>query len=545
MSKDKLNSTIIAPALPSGVKDILPVEAKELKAIKKRLAKVYESYGYEEVFTPAFEYLDVLSLQAGERIKKEMFKFLDDRGEMLALRPDMTTSIARLVSQKKLSAENALLRLFYQANVFRQQKPLQGQPREFWQSGIELIGGNQKASDAEIIMLLVDSLKGLGLTNFKIGLGSVAFLKAFLDSLPEAADLKTNLSQKNLVAVEEILSASKSKAAKNLKETIKLRGWQALSEAAKLSPSKEATSALANLKEVAKLLKKQGYDKYLTFDFSLFPDFDYYTGLVFEAYVENFGVSVASGGRYDNLLSAFGLSRPAAGFAFSLERLHLATVRDKKAPAKNKPKLRVALSKGVLYPDSVRILKESGFDTYDLENPGRRLLINSADDITYILARPADVPTYVESGAVDLGFAGKDALMENGTDVFELLDLKIGACRFVLAETAASLKKAQKAYQQVGQMRVATKYPQIAGDYLNKRGLQAELITLRGSVELAPITGLADMIVDLTTTGKTLAENGLRVVDEIAACSARLIANTVSARLKYEEINGFAKKLKV
>ena len=122
----------VNPILPSGVKDILPVEAKELKAIKKRLAKVYESYGYGEVFTPAFEYFDVLSLQAGERIKKEMFKFFDDRGELLALRPDMTTSIARLVSQK-LSTQKLPLRLFYQANVFRQQKPLQGQPREIWQ----------------------------------------------------------------------------------------------------------------------------------------------------------------------------------------------------------------------------------------------------------------------------------------------------------------------------------------------------------------------------------------------------------------------------
>lgn len=209
-----------------------------------------------------------------------------------------------------------------------------------------------------------------------------------------------------------------------------------------------------------------------------------------------------------------------------------------------KKMLKIALSKGVLYQPCVELLKKSGFETKGLEKPGRRLVINTTEDIQYIFARPSDVPTYVEYGAADLGFAGKDALIESETDVFELLDLKVGKCTFVLAQPKLGKEKKGRTYQQLGQLRVATKYPKIAGDYLNKKGIQAEIITLRGSVELAPITGLADMIIDLMTTGKTLAENGLEVVEEVVKCSARLIANNVSARLKDEQIQAFVRKLK-
>lgn len=207
--------------------------------------------------------------------------------------------------------------------------------------------------------------------------------------------------------------------------------------------------------------------------------------------------------------------------------------------------LKIALSKGVLYEPSIDILKRSGFDTEDLENPGRRLLVTSSDNISYILSRPGDVPTYVEYGAADLGFAGKDALVESEVDVFELLDLKIGKCTFILAELKKDIERKQRSYQQLGQLRVATKYPKIASDYLNRKGIQAEIITLRGSIELAPLTGLADMIIDLTSTGRTLKENGLEVIDEVIECSARLISNSVSNRIKSERIEDFIDKLKI
>ncbi|KKM15272.1 hypothetical protein LCGC14_1697720, partial [marine sediment metagenome] len=152
--------------------------------------------------------------------------------------------------------------------------------------------------------------------------------------------------------------------------------------------------------------------------------------------------------------------------------------------------LNIAVSKGILLDSTISVLKKSGFDTGALEEPGRRLLVK-AGDISYILARPADVPIYVENGAADLGIAGKDALIESGSEALEMLDLKIGKCRFVLAQPEAGIEKKTKTYQQLGQLTVATKYPRIAKDYLDRKGIQAEIITLRGSIELAPITGLA------------------------------------------------------
>lgn len=325
---------LINPALPPGVKDILPVEARELKLIKKKLAKVYEAWGYDEVFTPAFEYLDVLSLQSGKRIQKEMFKFFDDRGDLLALRPDMTTSIARLVSQK-LNQQILPLRLYYQANVFRQQKPLQGQPREFWQSGIELIGGSKLAADAEIITVLIEALSAVKLRKFKIGIGNIAFVKTLLDGLgsKNSQKLKQYLSRKDLVAVDDILTSSKASAAKKLKLILSLKGDKALAQAKKLSLNEKEKRALAELSQLDAILKNKGQDECITYDFSLVPDFDYYSGLVFEVYAEGIGLPVASGGRYDNLLLAFGWEKEAAGFAFSLERLHEVLVRERKINA--------------------------------------------------------------------------------------------------------------------------------------------------------------------------------------------------------------------
>ncbi|KKM15273.1 hypothetical protein LCGC14_1697730 [marine sediment metagenome] len=332
-------NNLINPFLPSGVKDILPAEAKELKYIKRKLAKSYELWGYDEVYTPVFEYLDVSGLQTGERIKKEMFKFLDDNGDLLALRPDMTTSIARLVSQK-LTEKPKPLRLYYQANVFRQQKPLQGQPREFWQSGIELIGGDTIASDGEIIMLLVDTLKSFNLKNFKIGLSNISFIKALLDDLGERGQrLKKYLAKGDFVAVDEILGRTKGKNAKNLKQLLSLRGPKALSAAKKMSFSKKAKNALDQLSKLAALLSKLGYDENVTYDFSLIPDFDYYTGVVFEAYAEGVGAPLASGGRYDNLLSKLGKPFKAAGFAIGLERLHLAMVNQGQSKIDRAPKV--------------------------------------------------------------------------------------------------------------------------------------------------------------------------------------------------------------
>lgn len=203
--------------------------------------------------------------------------------------------------------------------------------------------------------------------------------------------------------------------------------------------------------------------------------------------------------------------------------------------------LKIALAKGSLLPPSIAALAAAELDVAALQDPGRQLKLQGADGVEYIIARPADVPTYVEWGAVDIGFVGSDVLMEGQYQVYELLDLGFGRCKFVVAAKRGSGRARAQGID--GPLTIATKYPRVAGDYLEREGLQAEIVKLYGSLELAPLVGLADRIIDLMSTGRTIEENGLEVVDEIAEISCRLIANRVSYKLKSSRINELVGRL--
>jgi ATP phosphoribosyltransferase len=192
--------------------------------------------------------------------------------------------------------------------------------------------------------------------------------------------------------------------------------------------------------------------------------------------------------------------------------------------------LTFAVPRGALFGDTLDALERVGVDTREVREYDRKLLF---EDVGIVTMRPSDVPTYVEAGAADLGIVGKDVLMEQrGRGVFELLDLRYGECRMVLATIAGELDPAAEALRRLGVMRVATKYPRLAARWLEDTGRQAEIVEVKGSVELAPLTGLVEAIVDLTATGATLRENGLVVREEIATSTARLIANPVAHKLK-------------
>jgi ATP phosphoribosyltransferase len=187
------------------------------------------------------------------------------------------------------------------------------------------------------------------------------------------------------------------------------------------------------------------------------------------------------------------------------------------------------------------LLDQLGVDTAEVRSNDRKLLFESVGIVTM---RPSDVPTYVESGAADIGVCGKDVLSEQaGRDVYELLDLGFGGCRMVLA-TLAGDDPAAEALRRLGVMRVATKYPRIAARYLEDTGRQAEIVEVKGSVELAPLTGMVEAIVDLTATGTTLRENGLVIREEISESTARLIANPVAHKLKAREIDAVLEALR-
>jgi ATP phosphoribosyltransferase len=205
--------------------------------------------------------------------------------------------------------------------------------------------------------------------------------------------------------------------------------------------------------------------------------------------------------------------------------------------------LTLALPRGSLFEGCLTMLDRAGFDTAGPRGDSRALVFE-LDGLTIVTVRPSDVPTYVESGAADLGVTGKDVLAEQrDRSVYELVDLGFGRCRMALAARAggAVLERAER---RLGLMRIATKYPRTAGAYFERMGRQAEVIEVKGSVELAPLVGLADGIVDLVDSGRTLAENGLEIVDEIAVSSARLIANRVAHKLRAEEVDAMVDRLR-
>lgn len=203
--------------------------------------------------------------------------------------------------------------------------------------------------------------------------------------------------------------------------------------------------------------------------------------------------------------------------------------------------LRIAVPRGALMGETLDLLDRLGIDTAEVRGNDRKLLFEDAGIVTM---RPSDVPTYVEAGAADLGITGKDVLAEQAErDVYELLDLGFGPCRMVFA-TEEGDDRAAEALRRLGVMRVATKYPRIALAYFERTGRQVEIVEVKGSVELAPLTGLVEGIVDLTATGTTLRENGLVIREEISASTARLIANPVAHKLKAQQIDALVERIR-
>lgn len=205
--------------------------------------------------------------------------------------------------------------------------------------------------------------------------------------------------------------------------------------------------------------------------------------------------------------------------------------------------LRMAVPKGALFEGTVSLLAHAGVDVGALADPGRQLIVDTPD-MRFIICKPTDIPAYVAYGAADVAVSGADVLAEAALDVVELADLGFGRCRFVVAEREGASEEVARSYRRLGVIRVATKYPRVAEAHFASRGVQVELVKLHGNIELAPLVGLADQVVDITATGTTLRENGLRIVDEVMDSSARFIANPVSVRIDADRVTSLAERLR-
>jgi ATP phosphoribosyltransferase regulatory subunit len=365
--------------IPAGTKDLLPMEAKRKRILEAKWSTLFEQWGFREIVTPTLEYFQVLTAGVGTGLAEDMYKFLDRGNSILALRPDMTTPIAR-VAASRMKDQPLPLRLYYIANVFQHVAQTQaGRQCEFYQAGVELLGAGNPMADAEIIALAVAALQEAGLSRIQISIGQVDFINGVMEetglAVPERQAIKHALLTRDFVGLGELLSKSRLSPEKQafITRIPLLHGKQAvIHEALTMTESYKARQALQNLHTVFSMLDMYDVSQYVNIDLGLIRDFDYYTGMVFEVYTPGLGFPICGGGRYDNLVEQFGTAIPATGFAIGVERALLALERQGCAPQVEAERYAIVYAKGneAQAVQKARELREAGH-IVEVEMAGR------------------------------------------------------------------------------------------------------------------------------------------------------------------------------
>lgn len=318
------------PQVPRGFRDVLFQEAAERRAIADAVSSRFELWGYGPVETPAVEEYATLEAGAGGSLEGTAFRLFDLDGALLALRPEMTLPIARLVATR-LAGEPGPFRIRYVADVYREHASLRGEARQFTQAGVELLGVNGAASDAEVVTMLAEALAAAGLRELTVGIGTVEVLGALLSAAggtPEwRAGMRSAAHRGDLVGMERLtrIEGVDPVAAEALRRLPRIGGGaEAIDRCREAVAPAGCAGALDGIESTWRLLEATGVAGRVRIDFGILRSFDYYTGLILEAYAPGLGLPLGGGGRYDDVLARFDAPMPAAGFAISLERLHIA-----------------------------------------------------------------------------------------------------------------------------------------------------------------------------------------------------------------------------
>ena len=323
---------------PEGVRDIYGKEYSNKQNIQRLFREKLHSFGYQPIQTPTFEFFDVFSREIGTTPSKELYKFFDKEGNTLVLRPDFTPSIARCAA-KYFMDETIPLRFCYAGNNFINTNNLQGKLKETTQMGAELIGDDSPEADAEMIAMLVEALLNSGLKKFQVSIGQIDYFKglcakANLDEETELA-LREFISNKNEFGAQELL-LNKNISDDSIKALLSVSSLfgseEILEKAMEYADNPRSKKAIERLMQVYELLKIYGVDQYISFDLAMVSKYNYYTGVIFNAYTYQAGSAIAKGGRYDNLLEKFGKPAPATGFVVNIDDLVSALTRQKLCP---------------------------------------------------------------------------------------------------------------------------------------------------------------------------------------------------------------------
>ena len=505
------------------------------------LRALYEAAGCRKYHMGRFEEYGLYQENRSFLSSEQVITFTDLDGRLLALKPDVTLSIAKTAQP----APGETLRYYYHENVYRPSAESHTF-KEISQMGLEMLGAVGEAQVQQAVCLAARSLDALG-AEWVLEVSHMGYLFGLFDALgvPDAARAKLleKLREKNAHELRAAAGAAglADAAADILCSVLSLCGSYAdtLAKAAALCRNDAMRAAVAELEALAVPLEKAG--GVIRLDMTLAGEMEYYNGLVFQGYLKALPRPLLKGGRYDLLMQKFTPGAGAIGFAVYLDELDRlsAPLPPVQKNGTDRVMLNVALPKGRLGDKVYDLLAGIGYGCPEDYNATRKLVVENPEaGIRYFLVKPSDVAIYVEHGAADVGIVGKDILTEASADVYELLDTGLGKCRMCVAAPADYQDDPSRP------VRVATKFVSIAKSYYASMGRDIDIIKLNGSIELAPILGLSDVIVDIVETGTTLRENGLKVVTEFMPISARFIANKASYQFKHAEMDTMLEKLR-
>ena len=495
------------------------------------LRKLYTDYNYRPFKMNKFEEYDLYSRNKDFLVSDGVITFNDIGGKLLALKPDVTLSIINNTKEEKGVTE----KYYYNENVYRVSESSKSY-KEIMQTGLECIGDLTLNDVCEVTELALKSLETID-KNFVLDISHVGLIDAILEDCGIGENIKADiieaLIQKNAGVLKNLCNKEQFEVIKCLVKSYKSAD-DVLIAVEKRCKSAKAESAFAELKEVCDYIEKIGYKDKINIDFSLVNSTGYYCGIVFKGYLNGISNRVLSGGRYDILMRKMGRQSGAIGFAVYLDTIER-TIEKTETEDRF---INVALPKGRLGEKVYSMFEAAGFPCPAIKEVNRKLIFeNSELGLRFFWVKPSDVAIYVERGAADIGVAGKDILLEYEPDVYELLDLNIGKCRMAVAAKNDFVDDTSKT------LRVATKFSNIAKKFYTKKCRDIDIIHLNGSIEIAPILGLSDVIVDIVETGKTLIENNLAPFETIVPISARLISNKASYNFKKERIEEIKKNL--
>ena len=487
------------------------------------LRSLYRSYGYCQYKMSKFEEYDLYAKNKDFLISDGVITFTDTNGKLMALKPDVTLSIIKNMQDRTGQVQ----KLFYNENVYRISKGNQSY-KEIMQVGLECMGDIGAQELQQVIVLAAKSLLSisddcvLNITDLDI-LSQVIAQEAGI----AAADILKCVEEKNEAELKKLGVSENTQQI--LSRLIRATGnaGQILPQLIQELEGLCDTTALQNLQTILSEIPEQDVQSILQVDFSVVSDIHYYNGIAFKGFVEGVPSAVLSGGQYDKLMKKMKHKSHAIGFAVYLDMLDMTL----DAPKEEEPVLNIALPKGRLGEKVYAMFEKAGFPCPSIKENNRKLIFeNQQVGVRYFWVKPSDVAIYVERGAADIGVAGKDILLEYKPDVYELLDLDIGKCRMAVAAKKDFSDNTDRT------LRVATKFSNIARQYYLSKGRDIDIIHLNGSIEIAPILGLSDVIVDIVETGTTLKENDLEVIETIVPISARLIANKTSYQFKSQKV---------